>query len=158
MNAEEYFAAYGKKRVLQRRAIYIGGSMRNPVVQEVGRSIRAAGMEVFDDWHAGGPEADDHWQAYEQGRGRSYKEALRGYAAGNVFSFDKRHLDRCTDFVLVLPAGKSAHMELGFMCGRGKNTYVLFDKEPERWDVMYQFADDVFFDAAELVAHLKVAK
>jgi hypothetical protein len=35
---------------------------------------------------------------------------------------------------------------------------VFFDKEPERWDVMYQFAKNVFFDEKELFEELKKIK
>jgi hypothetical protein len=42
------------------------------------------------------------------------------------------------------------------MRGSGKKCFVLFDKEPERWDVMYQFADGgVFFDTNRLIEELR---
>lgn len=113
------------------------------------------GFDVFDDWFAGGPIADDSWQEYEKGRGRSYSDALRGRAARNVFDFDRRNLEASDGAILVLPAGKSGHLELGFMAGRGKYTAVLFPEEPERWDVMYQFADDVFTSVDEMLEGLK---
>jgi nucleoside 2-deoxyribosyltransferase len=53
-----------------------------------------------------------------------------------------------------MPAGKSGHLELGYMVGCGKPGYILFDKEPERLDQMVQFATDIFFDAKELGRHL----
>lgn len=140
------------------RTIYLIGSLRNPAIPEVAKAVRAAGHEVFDDWYAAGPEADDKWQEYETTRGRTYKEALSGYAARNVYMFDKCHLDRCDSAVLILPAGKSGHMEFGRMIGQGKFGAVLFDRVPERWDVMYQIAswDDqgrpaVCFSVAELI-------
>lgn len=130
--------------------IYLIGSLRNPSIPLIGDHLRSKGFDVFDDWMAAGPTADDSWQEYEQGRGTSYPKALRGYAARHVFAFDLKHLDRADAGVLVLPAGKSAHLELGYMRGQGKRVYVLFDKEPDRWDVMYQFADEVFFDKEKL--------
>jgi nucleoside 2-deoxyribosyltransferase len=118
--------------------IYLIGSLRNPKIPQVATALRQAGYKVFDDWHAAGPEADDYWRSYEQGRGRSYQEALQGYAADHVFEFDKTHLDRCDTGVLVLPAGRSAHAELGYMKGCGKRTFVVLEEaDPERWDVMY---------------------
>jgi hypothetical protein len=57
--------------------------------------------------------------------------------------------------VLVLPAGKSGHMELGWALGQRKIGYVLFDQTPERWDVMYQFADGVFFSPEALIEQLR---
>lgn len=122
--------------------VYLIGSLRNPLVPEVAKAIReATNDEVFDDWYAAGPEADDYWRDYERGRGHSYSDALRGFAAKHVFDFDKFHLDRADVGVLMLPAGKSGHLELGYLSGRGASTYILLDKEPERFDVMYQFAN-----------------
>ncbi len=46
--------------------------------------------------------------------------------------------------VLVLPAGKSGHLELGYLIGQGKPAYIWMPEEPDRWDVMYRFADAVF--------------
>lgn len=124
----------------KRLKVYVIGSLRNPAVPEVSQALRAAGFEVFDDWYAAGEKADDSWQAYEQARGRSYSEGLAGFAAGHVFDFDSKHLVESDAVVLVLPAGKSGHMELGWAIGRGKYGAILLDKEPERWDVMYRFA------------------
>lgn len=139
------------------KTIYLIGSLRNPAIPELAKQIRKeTGHEVFDDWFAAGPTADDSWQEYEKSKGVSYDNALSGYAARHVFDFDLHHLNRSDAAVLVLPAGKSGHLELGYCRGSGKRCFVLFDKEPERWDVMYQFADGgVYFDAARLISELK---
>lgn len=131
--------------------IYLIGSLRNPAIPYLAEGLRrATDEEVFDDWHAAGPNADDCWRDYEKSRGRSYIEALDGYAARNVFNFDKTHLTRAEVVVLALPAGKSGHMELGWSLGQGKPGYILLDN-PERWDVMYQFATGVFSDFDRMV-------
>lgn len=130
--------------------IYLIGSLRSPTVPEIGNRLRGEGYDVFDDWHAAGPIADDSWQEYENIRGHTYIEALQGYAAKHVFAFDLFHLNRADAGVLVMPAGKSGHLELGFLAGKGKKTYILFNEVPERYDVMYQFAEGVFFDYSDL--------
>jgi|TARA_R100000008_G_C3496353_1_gene121346 nucleoside 2-deoxyribosyltransferase len=137
--------------------IYTIGSLRNEKVPLIANALRDAGHEVFDDWYAAGPEADDYWQAYETARGHNYKQALDGYAAKDVYNFDKHHLDRNDVVVLVLPAGKSGHLEFGYSIGKGKKGYILFDDDVEncRWDVMYQFADGVFFKLDELIHQLQ---
>lgn len=132
--------------------LYLIGSLRNPEVPLVGNRLREEGYDVFDDWHAAGPEADDCWQKYEQARGRHYGDALYGPAAVNIFQFDYKHLMESDGAVLILPAGKSGHLELGFMVGQGKPTFVLFHEEPERFDVMYQFATGVYFGLDHLIA------
>jgi hypothetical protein len=54
-----------------------------------------------------------------------------------------------------MPSGKSGHLELGYSLGRGKRGYILFDQEPKRVDIMYQFATDIFFSFDELAAELQ---
>ena len=141
----------------QKRKIYIIGSLRNPCIPQVAKAIREAipYAEVFDDWYAAGPEADDYWKKYEQERGRSYQEALQGHAAKNVFAFDKRNIDEATDVVLVMPAGKSGHLEFGYSVGQGKNSHVLLEPDVDRWDVMYQFASGVHHELEDLIEALK---
>ena len=133
--------------------IYLIGSLRNPDIGKIANKLREAGHEVFDDWYSAGPEADDYWQKYEIAKGNNYKQALEGYAAKHVYSFDKFHLDRNDIAVLALPAGKSAHLELGYVIGCGKPGYILLDN-PDRWDVMYQFATGVFYSVEDLVKEL----
>lgn len=135
--------------------IYIIGSLKNPRVVEVGNKLRELGHEVVDDWYAPGPDADDYWRDYEKARGRTYREALKGLHVGHVFAFDKYHIDRAQVVILVMPAGKSAHLELGYAIGTGKKGYILLEGEPERWDIMYRFADDVFYTVDELVSAIK---
>lgn len=137
--------------------IYLIGSLRNPEVPELAHEIRKkTGHEVFDDWYAAGPEADDKWRDYEKGRSRNYRQALAGLAAKHVFEFDLHHLDRAEAGVLLLPAGRSGHLELGYLRGQGKPTFILLDN-PERWDVMYKFAT-VCFTKEELIENLSSLK
>ena len=140
---------------LKTETIYLIGSLRLPSVRQFAQELRQHSFDVFDDWHAAGPEADDIWQKYEQDRGRSYLEAIQGAHAKCVFEFDERNINRSSVGILMLPAGKSGHMELGYMLGQRKRGYVLFDKEPERWDIMYQFATGLFLDKDKLIAELK---
>lgn len=136
--------------------IYLIGSLRNPEIPNIANRLREAGMEVFDDWYAAGPEADEKWRDYERGRGHGYLEGLRGFAANHVFQFDRFHLERADSAVLVLPAGKSGHLELGWALGKGKRGYILLDN-PDRWDVMYLFATGVFNTVEELVDELNAS-
>lgn len=123
--------------------IYLIGSLKNQRIPQIASQLRAANYEVFDEWFSAGPDADDHWKAYEQERGHDYITALRGYPARHVFDFDKTHIDRAAMGVLVCPAGKSGHLELGWILGSGRPGFILLDETDVRWDVMYQFATGV---------------
>lgn len=126
----------------RRAVVYVIGSLRNPGIPAIGMELRKDGHDVFDDWFAAGPIADDAWRDYEKARGRTFPQALMGHAAEHVFLFDISHLKRSDIVVLALPAGKSAHLELGWSIGLGKPAFILLD-DPERWDVMYQLATGV---------------
>lgn len=130
------------QRAKSSKVLYLIGSLRNARIPELAKRFRVEcpDVEIFDDWYAAGPEADDHWKAYEQDKGNSYEKALEGHAAKHVFDFDKYHLDRSTHALLVLPAGKSGHMELMYSAyGAGAKAAILIDPDDVRWDVMYQF-------------------
>jgi len=139
--------------------LYLIGSLRNESLPVLARQLRDAGFEIFDDWYAAGPIADDSWRDYEKGKGSTYDEALSGYAARHVFEFDHFHLNRSVGGILAMPAGKSGHLELGYLCGQGKPCFVLYDQEPDRWDVMYQFATGgVHFGVDSLIKAMKETK
>jgi nucleoside 2-deoxyribosyltransferase len=139
------------------KSIYLIGSLRNPKIPLIANTLRKAGHEVFDDWHSAGEKADDGWKLYEERRGRDYRSAIKGLSATHVFEFDMKHIQRVDVGVLVLPAGKSGHLELGYMVGRGQAGYVLFEEEPDRdrWDLMYKIAHGIFFNTDELLEVLK---
>ncbi len=135
--------------------VYLIGSLRNPRIPAIARELRSVGLHVFDDWYAAGPEADDCWQKYEQAKGNAFPLALYGQAANHVFEFDRDHLLSSDVVILVTPAGKSAHMELGWALGKGKKGYVLLDAPVDRWDVMYKFATGVFTTITDMVRTLR---
>ena len=142
----------------KKKLVYLIGSLRNKNIPVMANKIRELGFEVFDDWFSPGPEADEFWRKYEKIRGSSYKQALSNWAGKHVFEFDKFHIDRSDIGILYMPGGKSAHLELGYMIGQGKKCIVLFDEEPERWDVMYQFAHALCFTMDELKEELEKLK
>jgi nucleoside 2-deoxyribosyltransferase len=143
----------------KKQVIYIIGSLRNKNVPVIANILREkTDHEIFDSWYSPGPHADDFWREYEKGKGVTYKQALNDWAAKHIFEFDTFHLNRADAAVLIMPAGKSAHLELGYAIGKGKRGYILFDQEPTRWDVMVQFCTNVFFNVDELITELNSVK
>jgi hypothetical protein len=137
------------------KSMYVIGSLRNTAIPTFANEIQALGIEAFADWFACGPDADDFWRDYSKIRGLNYGQALESYSAKHIFEFDKLHLDRCDAAVMLMPAGKSGHLELGYTIGRGKPGFIVFDEEPERYDVMVQFATKIFFSREEFFEYLK---
>jgi len=141
---------------IEKKNIYLIGALKNKRVPEIGNMLRKEGYDVMDEWFTPGEFADTNWQAYETQRGRTYIEALRGRAATNIFLFDRSYLDHCDVAILCAPAGKSAMLELGYATGREKKTILFLDGEdPERYDIMPNFASAVCMTEIELLAELK---
>lgn len=136
--------------------IYVIGSLKNPKVEDTAHALRAAGFTAFDEWFAAGPNADKHWNEYAKKRGLSYREALALPLLETVFQFDVHHLNTCIGGVLVMPAGKSAHAELGYLIGSGKPVWILHDGEPKgEWELMPKFATGMAYSLDELLPMMK---
>lgn len=153
---QDKLALYPTSEAL-RMKVYIIGSLRNPEAAVLAQQLRKdfPSVEVFDDWVAAGPEADDYWRDYEKAKGNDLQAALKGHAARHVFEYDKGHLDTSDVVILALPAGKSGHLELGYSIGKGKKSAILLDNQPDRFDVMYGFADLVTDNYAQLKGWLQ---
>lgn len=154
-NPESFYKAVAYlTRDPSKKLVYVIGSLRNDLVPDVAKSLRQEGFDAFDNWYAAGKTADDSWQEYSHQKGLSYTEALSSREANHVFRFDKAYLDLCDAAILVMPAGKSGFLELGYVLGSGKPAYILLDEgsEKNRYDVMPQFASIVsnnLFDIVE---------
>lgn len=144
----------------ERPMIYLIGSLRNPVIPHFAVALEErTGYEVFADWAAASENADDAWRDYIRVREPKggIVAALNSYAAKHVFNFDKHHIDRADAVVLLMPAGKSGFLELGYSLGKGKPGFIVFDKDPDRYDVMMLFATGVATSIESLVPLLKTA-
>ena len=61
-----------------------------------------------------------------------------------AFQEDKKWLDWCDTCILILPSGRSAHLEAGYAKGQGKNLIIFGEFLRGDRDVMYGFADALF--------------
>lgn len=140
------------------KSVYIIGALKNWNVVKLANELTAQGFEAFADWITPGPDADSFLLKYAKMRGWNYKQALESRAARHVFQFDVQNINRCDAAVMLAPAGKSGHIELGYVIGQGKPGFILFEKEPQRFDIMLQFASGIFFSKNELFKALKKHK
>ncbi|MBA9078965.1 hypothetical protein [Rufibacter quisquiliarum] len=136
--------------------IYVASSWRNDIQPAVVALLRAAGHEVYDFKNPHGntgfswSQIDPNWQQWTD---EQYLEALNHpiAVAGFKSDFDAMHwADAC---VLVLPCGRSAHTEAGWMQGMGKPTIALLaGGEPE---LMYKIFEACFTTVVEIKEHLE---
>lgn len=123
--------------------VYVASSGRNEAHGTVVDGIRALGIACFDfkrrsgafSWDQVGVDADgEFFEAYMNGL--TTPRARKGFEA------DFAAMQRATHFVLVLPCGRSAHLEAGWAMGQGTPTAILFD-EPHLVtpELMYLMAD-----------------
>ncbi len=134
------------------KKVYIIGSLSNPRVEEVANILRIEGFNAFDEWRAA---QGDYWADYAVRHKMKFKDALAMDFTETAFQFDLKHLKSSDIGVLVMPAGRSAGLELGWMLGHGKLGYILYDGEPERPDLMAKLATGICFSVKELIERLK---
>lgn len=61
-----------------------------------------------------------------------------------------------SNFLLVLPAGKSGHIEAGVAYGLGKKCYAI--GEYDATDSLYNIFEEIFKDKDEMEEYLKTGK
>lgn len=139
--------------------IYVASSWRNPLHQAVVAFLRAEGFGVFDFRHPAPGNDGFHWSeidpAWKRWGPDDFRKHLRDPIAVGGFTTDFDAMQASDIFVLVLPAGRSAHLELGWAEGAGKRTIVLLDNgsEPE---LMYNLVDSLVIGFSELLQHVKL--
>ena len=71
----------------------------------------------------------------------------------NIFKQDLDNEKACKNLLLVLPAGKSGHIEAGIAYGMGKKCYAI--GEFDATDSLYNIFETIFKDNNELEEFLK---
>lgn len=61
--------------------------------------------------------------------------------AKKAFREDKKWIEWCDTLVLLLPCGRSAHLEAGYAKGIGREVIIVGAFPKGEFDVMYGFAD-----------------
>ncbi len=137
--------------------IYVASSWRNPFFPEVVARLRAEGHEVFDFRHpphgGNGFRWTDIDPAAPDWSFRAYAEGLHHPLAERQFQADQEALEWADTCVLVLPCGRSAHTEAGWMAGAGRRVFVYIPEmmEPE---LMYKLFDGVVDTLDDLVQEI----
>ncbi len=129
--------------------VYVASSWRCERQPSVVRALREGGHEIYDfrnpgegrrgfSWAEVAPPGYRHTYA-EPMPADLYVESMRHPRASEGFALDAAALRWCEACVLVLPCGRSAHLELGWAAGAGKRTAVLLD-DPCTPELMYGMA------------------
>ena len=144
------------------RRIYVATSWKNVDQPAIVKILREAGHEAYDFRNPAPGQKGFAWRdcggiAAEDGPGTgaktipSYLEAVESDRAIQGFSFDKAALEWCDTCILVLPCGRSAHLELGYAAGQGKDTYVLLHEDKFEPELMYLLNTGIATDLDQII-------
>jgi hypothetical protein len=144
--------------------IYLASSWRNMLQPTLVLLLRKHGHEVYDFKHPQRIDINGQKQAeqlkgfawsdldpsWRQWTPEQYIEKLTHPLSEEGFALDFDGMKWADACVLLLPSGRSAHIEAGWMKGAGKKVFIVMqpDQEPE---LMYNIADKVFRDIPELI-------
>lgn len=139
--------------------IYLASSWRNPMQPYLLKILRAEGHEVYDfrnptpgkkgfSWN----DISSNWLSWTASE---YIENLRhSNIVKEAFALDYNAMWLSQIGVLLLPCGRSAHLELGWMAGRGKYTFIL-TKDGEEPELMAKMCTAVCCDIDELLDKIR---
>jgi hypothetical protein len=136
--------------------IYVATSWRNPYTDRIVFMLRQAGHEVYDFREpAHGSfnfsQIDPKWMTWSA---QQFLQGLQDPRARAGFSSDMAALKWCDTCVLVLPCGRSAHLELGWATGMGKRTVVLTLDDINEPELMYLMVNRICTSRKELLDYL----
>lgn len=133
--------------------IYVASSWRNNIQDETVNTLRKLGHEVYDfknppkksgfAWSEIDPDWEN-WTTDQYVRALEHPRAVEGFKS----DFDAmKWADIC---VMVLPCGRSANTEAGWMKGAGKKVFV-FQPTGQEPELMYKIYDKIITSMDELV-------
>jgi nucleoside 2-deoxyribosyltransferase len=130
--------------------IYVASSWRNSKQQEIVKLLRDFGNIVYDFKN----NLSFHWSEidtnYKEWEGKDFIASLTHPLAIRAFDSDMQALINCDCCVLVLPCGKSAHLEAGYAVGAKKKLIILLEDKNEP-ELTYKMADYICTNIPELL-------
>lgn len=146
--------------------IYVASSWRNDYQQDVVADLRNNGHEVYDfknpskeDKGFAWSDIDKKWQEWNN---EEYINALKNPIAKKGFANDFNAMIWADACVLVMPCGRSAHVEAGWMQGWGKPTIILLQRsaaaEPELMYKLFHRVTDSIEDVNRILFELGIEK
>lgn len=138
------------------KRIYVATSWRNYRQAEVVKMLRLHGHDVYDFRNPTPGKNGFSWKEidpnYQEWSRIQYLKALEHPVAEDGFWKDMTALESADVVILLLPCGRSAHLELGWAVGAGKPTAIIeygnhAARSPE---LMYKMVDRVCISDAEL--------
>lgn len=133
--------------------IYLASSWKNVhLVQVWAKYLRDNGFEVDDFTDASKGRYVFYYADVCSPAEQNAKDFLKLPEAQKAFSEDKKWIDWSDAVLLILPSGKSSHLEAGYGKGSGKKLVIWQENFPlGEFDCMYGFADLITSDAEEVV-------
>ena len=105
--------------------------------------------ETMDSYGEEGQSVEDKMKTFEN-------LGLKSDVVLNIFHEDLDNEKVSRNFLLVLPAGKSGHIEAGIAYGMGKKCYAI--GEFDATDSLYNIFENIFADEKELEEFLNQYK
>lgn len=141
--------------------LYVASSWRNLLYDGVIEVLKAAKIPHYDFKRPHPGENGFHWSEidplWQQWSPRTYRDALQHTNAQYGFKCDIEALEACDRLLLVLPCGRSAHLELGHAIGAGKETMIYMpENEQFEPELMYKAATHLCVNLGEVLACLGV--
>ena len=159
-------------------SIYLASSWRNPDQQNAIKALRKAGHPTYDfrnpddEWSKTYPgdgsggfrwdEIDPHWVSWSPW---AFLSALGTQTAQDGYDNDFNAMEKAGMCVLLLPCGRSAHIEAGYFAGHpDKSLHIVvpnalgerLEYAEKTWEpeLMYKMADGIWLSIEDLIQNI----
>ena len=142
--------------------IYVASSWRNKIQPSVVQRLRYSNHQVYDfrnpfngipgfSWS----EVDANWKNWTANE--YIDQLVTNTICDRGFMSDFRAMQWANTCVLVLPSGRSAHLEAGWFCGQGKRCIIL-TQDGEEPELMALLATEICSSIDEVINLLNFEK
>ena len=139
--------------------IYTASSWRNQYYDNILSELHKEGYTIYNfrnprpnDYGFAWKQIDPQWEKWTI---PEYLKGLEAPLAVKGFESDFWGIETADVCVLILPCGRSAHLEAGFFVGHPRKKLIIYITETIEPELMYKMADSIVTNMTDLKTTLR---
>lgn len=145
---------------MNKKQIYLASSWRNPYQMDVLNTLRLyLDVEIYDFKHPADDVSGFSWKeidnGYEHWTTDEYIAILNHPISERGFNYDYDAMKNSDGCVLLLPCGRSAHIEAGYFVGANKPLWIFIPDDRTEPELMYKMANGIYHSMIDIMNDIR---